>query len=158
MNTPEGIKELSEAILKLDLKRAGRTMDECETNPRIRRQVKKLRQDLRAFMWYRLEVIPPSDLVGIEDTFGEEQAAGFVAHDLFDQYCDEITLAESMHEAPEDYCEMYDTVDEVIEAGDEIFEHCQNMMVLAKRFWRWSVTAPFYHGANNEDKNACARL
>ena len=137
MNTAEGIEELSGEIVLLDFKRAGRTMAECKADPSICAAEKALRERLRAFIRERLEMGAGRNRVDTEHTTDEE-AAGLVAHDLFDQYCEEIMLAESMHEAPEDYCEMYLTVDEVIEAGDEIMEHCQNVMNLAKWLWRCS--------------------
>lgn len=140
MNTAEGIKELSGEIVLLDFKRTGRTIAECKADPSICAAEKALREKLRAFIRERLETSTGRNRVdGAEGKeLTDEAAAGLVAHDLFDQYCEEIMLAESMHEAPEDYCEMYPTVDEVIEAGDEIMEHCQNVMNLAKWLWRCS--------------------
>lgn len=149
MNTAEGIKELSGEIVLLDSKRTGRTIAECKADPSICAAEKALREKLRAFIRERLEMGAGRNRLemgagrnrvdgaeGKEPT--DEVAAGLVAHDLFDQYCEEIMLAESMHEAPEDYYEMYPTVDEAIEAGDEIMEHCQNVMNLAKWLWRCS--------------------
>ena len=120
--TAETIEVISDQIRDLRALEYGHTGAECERDPAIMAARADLKETMETYL--------------IQKVGGVENALK-AAHQLFDSYCEQIQLAESMLEAPEDWTdeEMYETEEEVSMAGEELAEHCQDVMVVAREIW-----------------------
>lgn len=135
------MEEVSSQISDTHAMMRGLTEAECRADQRIVAAREDLQETMRTFIaaWIAVEnKLSGSSEENAANPRREEQNALRVAHMLFDSFCEQIWLAESFEESPEDWVVPggpYETTDAVIAAGEDLAAYCQKLVVIAKQLW-----------------------